>query len=56
MVAKKNAKKSFKIQRGRIQIDPAILATIGLYFIAKKKKTKNGDTRVGGDACRDQQI
>ena len=49
-------KKSFKC--GRIPIDPAILAAIGHRFIAKKKKkkTKNADARVWGDARGDQKL
>ena len=44
-------KKSFKIQRGRIPIDSAILAAIGYRFI---EKTKNADAGVWGDARGDQ--
>ena len=44
-------KKSLKTQRGRIPIDPAILAAIGYRFIAKKKKTFNMLTR-GSEATR----
>ena len=47
-------KTSFKTQRGRIPIDPAILVAIGYRFIANKKKIKNADARVWGDAHRDQ--
>ena len=39
-------KKSFKMQRGRIPIDPAILAAIGHHFVAKQKKIKNADLLV----------
>ena len=38
--------KLLKTQHGRIPIDPAILAAIGQCFIAKKKKTKNGNWQV----------
>ena len=46
-------KKSFKTQHGRIPINPAIFAAIGHRFITKKK-TKNADALVWGDAHRDQ--
>ena len=47
-------KKPFKTHHGRIPIDPAILVAIGHHFIAKKKKIKNSDAQVWGDAHRDQ--
>ena len=37
-------------------IDPPILAAIGHRFIEEKKHLKNADSRVWGDARRDQKI
>ena len=39
--------------RANIPIDPAIVAATGHHFIANKKKIKNADARVLGDARRD---
>ena len=49
-------KKSFKTQHVRIPIDSTILAAIGHCFIANKKKSKNVDALVRGDARRDQKL
>ena len=46
--------KSLLKQHGRNPIDPAILAAIRHRLVANKKKTKNADARVWGDARRDQ--
>ena len=44
----------FKTQRGIILINPEIFAAKGHCFRAKKKKTKNADVRICGDARWDQ--
>ena len=54
-----DVKKSFKVQQGRILINPAILGCNWKYmyhFIAKKQKLKikNANARVWGDAREDQ--
>ena len=51
-------KKSFKIQHGRIPINPAVLAATGHRFYSnnKNQKIKNADARVWGDGHRDQKL
>ena len=47
-----HVKKSFKTPRGRIPIDPAILAAIGHRFIAQQKNMPTRGSEAAGEETR----